>query len=240
MADFSKNLNAVEQELQAIYHLYAGLARSMDREHGLGGKLLYVGEPNQHALRLLRAANIAGAASLAVSADSAALRNAMREGAIDFVVNSLGEALRILKNEIRRKQPVAVGVAAAPQAILQEMADRGVQPDLLAPLSADVPRAPQIAGFLDRGAHGVAPQQPLPPGQQFNLIAIPPDWKQSASAFDELLMECMDPDDYVNRRWLRVGPRYLPASARRMRLLACSTDAAAGLLARLADARSRT
>ena len=210
----------IAAEMEAIYCLYAGMARSMDPETGLGGKLLYAGEPDAAGCRLLRAANIAGAASLAASADTGALRTAMRQGAIDFVVNSLGEALRILKNEIRKKQPVAVGLTVAPELVLKEMAERGVQPDLLAP-DAPHPRLDtgtgEMAGFLARGARRIEPHR-LPADKHFRIVPIPPDWNQSAGAFDALLLDGLAADDAVNRRWVRLAPRYLPAAARRLRL----------------------
>src|SRR5215475_15725073 len=71
-----------------------------DRESsGLGGKLLYAGELDEDCRALIAAANIAGAASLCVSADARAQKRAIHEGVVDFLVTSLDEALRILKNE---------------------------------------------------------------------------------------------------------------------------------------------
>ena len=58
----------------------------------------------------MRAANIAGAASLSATADVATQKQAIRDGVVDFLVTSLDEAARILKNEIRKRQPVAVCV----------------------------------------------------------------------------------------------------------------------------------
>ncbi len=205
----------IAAEMEAVYCLYAGLARQMDAETGLGGKLLYAGEPDEAGCRLLRAANIAGAASLAASADAAALRLAMHRGAIDFVVNSLDEALRILKNEIRKQQPVAVGVSLAAELVMNEMNERGLQPDLLAPSATGA----QVAGFLARGAHRVEPQPPAA-GRHFSLVPIPTDGQQPASVFDARLLETLAPGDHLNRRWVRLAPRYLPAAARRFRLLA--------------------
>lgn len=210
----------IEEELEAVYCLYAGLARGMDPQTGLGGKLLYAGEPDEPGCRLLRAANIAGAASLAASADAAALRRAMHQGAIDFVVTSLDEALRILKNEIRKKQPVAVGVSLAAEAVLRDMVERGVQPDLLAPGAAG---AEHVATFLARGAQRVEPAS-LPAGKRYHFLAIPADWNQPASAFDALLLDRLAAEDAVNRRWVRLAPRYLPAAARRTRLLVESKE----------------
>ena len=213
---------AIEQEMEAIYRLYAALAPTMDPESGLGGKLLYAGEPEPSVCHLLRAANIAGAASLAASAHAPALHQAMRAGVIDFAVTTLGEALRILKNEIRKKQPVAVGVSLAPQAVEREMLDRGVQPDLLAPA---LPSSPQLAAFAALGARRIQPQ-PLPPGHSFNILPIPPDLSRPAAAFDALLLDCLAPVDHLNRRWVRLAPRYLAPEARRYRSVACAVDAA--------------
>lgn len=190
--------------MEAVYLLYLAMAREMDPETGLGGRLLYIGEADAAGCRLLRAANIAGAASLAAGADAAALRRAMREGAIDFVVNSLDEALRILKNQIRKKQPVAVGVTLAPEIVLHEMEERGVQPDLLASKLPHSPEeSPAIEAYLARGAR---------------RIALEPRPEEKRIGIDARLRASLAPADHTARRWVRFAPRYLPAAARRLRL----------------------
>jgi urocanate hydratase len=45
-------------------------------------------------------------------------------------VNTLNEALRVLKNEIRKGQPLGVALVAEVGAVLAEMVERGVLPDL--------------------------------------------------------------------------------------------------------------
>ena len=47
------------------------------------------------------------------------------------MVTSLDEGLRILKNEIRKRETVAVCVALSPDTLQREMQERGVLPDLL-------------------------------------------------------------------------------------------------------------
>lgn len=202
----------IESEMKAVYCLYAGLAREMDAEAGVGGKLLYAGDVDEAGCRLLRAANIAGAASLASSADAAALRRAMHQGAIDFVVTTLDEALRILKNQIRKKQPVAVGVSLTAEAVVREMLERGVQPDLLAP------EARGVAEFVARGAR-IVEALALDESKCFKFIDLAKDWKEPASAFDARLLEGLAGDDHLNRRWVRLAPRYLPTASRRVRLV---------------------
>ena len=220
--------SAIEEELDAVFRLYAGLSGSLDPELGLGGKLLFAGELNPAACRLIRAANIAGAASLAATADAAQARQAMRDSVIDFVVNSLDEALRILKNGIRKRQPVAVCVTCASEAIVAEMQDRGVQPDLLPPLPPSA-AAPDYASFFAQGAQPVH-EQPHVDGLKFLVIAMPPAWAQREAAFDALLLDSLSPDDHLNRRWLRLSPRYLGSQARRLRSLACTEATASRLL----------
>jgi hypothetical protein len=218
-------------ELEQVYHLYAALIRNSDAESGLGGRLLYAGEPDKFACRLLRAANIAGEASLAASASAGALRQAMRQGVIDFVVNSLDEALRILKNEIRKHDPVAVGVSLNPENIAREMILRGVLPDLLAP---HLSGTPELDTFVEQGARRVE-EAPLPVGLRFLTLSIPSGWTHRTAAIDAVMLGCLAPGDSLNRRWLRLAPRYLGAEARRLRSLACNEHTAAQIMERVAQ-----
>ena len=203
----------IESEIVQVYSLYSALALHLKPETGLGGTLLYTADPAESGSAILRAANIAGAASLAASVDSALLRRLMRESALDFVVTSLDEALRILKNEIRKREPVAVGVTVAAEAVEQEMVERGVQPNFLAP---GLDNSPQLQILITRGARIVEPQHAPP--SNFQILPIPPG--QPAAAFDVLLLASLAPGDHLNRRWVRVASRYLPAAARRLRSIA--------------------
>jgi urocanate hydratase len=58
------------------------------------------------------------------------VRNALRTGSCDFVVNTLDEALRAIKNEIRKHRPLSVGLEGEPSGVLAEIIDRGVSPEL--------------------------------------------------------------------------------------------------------------
>jgi hypothetical protein len=207
------NAHALKQELESIYCLYAALARFLDPETALGGKFVFAGELTEATTQLLRAANIAGAASLSASADAPVLRRAMRDGALDFVVTSLDEALRVLKNEIRKKQPVAVGVSVATDIIAQEMIDRGVQPDLLA---RDFRTTKEGETFILRGAFIVKPVV-LARGLTFTILPLPSGGQQAAVAFEESLLGSLPAEDHTNRRWVHLAPRYLPAAARPFR-----------------------
>lgn len=211
--DLAAEKSGIEDEVEAVYRFYAALGREMDADAGLGGKLLYIGEADEAGCRLARAANIAGAASLVASGDAAGLRQAMREGAIDFVVTTLDEALRILKNEVRKREAVAVGVSAGPQALERAMVERGVQPDLLA---MDLAHGAEIEVLEARGARRIA-WPAIDANKGFQIFPIAPEWAQRTAAFDALLLERLAPEDYLNRRWVRRAPRYLAARTRRVR-----------------------
>ena len=81
-------------------------------------------------LALALAANIAGAACLLIEPDPALCRASMRVGAVDFLVNTVDESLRVLKNEIRQKKPLSVALQLGLEPALTELLERGVLPTL--------------------------------------------------------------------------------------------------------------
>ena len=219
--------------------LYAGLIqiagdqRRPDCEPSLGGKLLYAGELDSAGCALLVAANIAGAASLTATADVATQKQAIRDGVIDFLVSTLGEALRILKNEIRKGQTVAVCVALPPDQVELEMEELGVLPDLLPPGTVDALR---FEAFIAQGARQV---NPLAAADHLAVLT----WKVDAAPalwlpkVDAIAHDCLD--SFSRRpgsahRWLRLSPRYLGRLAPAGRLLRCETGTARAFLDKLA------
>ena len=204
---------------EPVYRLYVALAQAfpLDPYSGLSGKLLYAGEIEPNSRNLLYAANIAGAASLAASADPAALRQAMRDGVIDFYVNSLEEALRILKNEIRKRQTVSVGVAAEPKSFVDQMLDRGVLPDLLA--RGNALNSGYLRQFLECGSKQIAEAE-LPPGSQFVTWQVDRDFARWLPRLDECAKAAIPSEDHLRQRWLKLAPRYLGRTAQRQRGIA--------------------
>jgi len=213
-----------------VAHTYASLMHfaSPDSAPSLGGKLLYAGELDEPGRILATAGNISGAATLAASANATTLRHAMRNGTIDFVVNSLDEALRILKNEIRKHEPVSVAVSLAPEAIVNDMLDRGVLPDLLPPHQASATES-SLATFITQGAQRLtaATSQPT---RKFLIWQIPAEYAQRPAAFDEILARHLPLHDHVTHRWLRQSPRYLGPQSRRLRSLTCDEETASKLI----------
>lgn len=189
-------------ELEAVYALYAGLMRESDAEAGIGGRLIFAGELDRDGSRLVRAANIAGAASLSATGDGAVQKQAIREGTVDFLVTSLDEALRILKNEVRKHNAVAVCVGAPASQVAAEMMERGVRPDLLRSSSTS-----ELAAFAAEGARFV--DTPAL-GANRPLIMVPVSDTESGRR----ALESIPESDHVARRWIRLSSRYLGRQAR--------------------------
>lgn len=77
------------------------------------------------------AATMAGAAFLGIDVDPERIKKRLKTGYCDFMVNTLDEALRILKNAVRKKEAISVGLVGNCADIIPELAERGVVPDLL-------------------------------------------------------------------------------------------------------------
>ncbi len=192
-------------------------------ETGLAGKLFYAGKLDEAGRALLVAANIAGAATLAATGDSTAQKQALRDGVADFVVNNLDEALRVLKNQLRKRETVAVCVSLPPSDVEQEMDERGVRPDFL---RSDAPVELSHEALMleqDTRALEVQPNAPakLDPSKTPTLVtwrvdsALPRD----LARLDEIALACLDSEDWKSLRWLRLSPRYLGRMAQGLRLL---------------------
>jgi urocanate hydratase len=77
------------------------------------------------------AATLKGAAFLGIDADADRIKRRVKSGYCEVMINHLGEALRILKNAIRKREPASVGLIGNASELLPEFVSRGVVPDLL-------------------------------------------------------------------------------------------------------------
>ncbi len=193
-----------------------------DSELGLGGKLFYAGTLDEEGRGLVMAANIAGAATLAASADRAAQKQAIRDGIADFLVNSLDEALRILKNQLRKRETVAVSVAMDPAAMELEMNERGVAPDLVRSDVAVATKKVELDESLIEAPIGEKDASNKPELAKTPALVV---WRaesarhQDLALLDQIALACLDTDEWAARRWLRLAPRYLGRLTQALRLL---------------------
>jgi urocanate hydratase len=119
-------LSGTELQRQTL-RLYGELMR---RRESWAGKLVFACGEGSSGTGLAAAVSIAGGTTLVVDPDGAGVKAVFRAGGVDFVVNSLDEALRVLKNEIRKGRPVSVGLVGEVRPVVAEMEERGVLADL--------------------------------------------------------------------------------------------------------------
>jgi urocanate hydratase len=200
------------------------------KEPTLGGKLLYAGELDPHGRAMVIAGNVSGGATLAATADSTIQKLIIRDGIVDFVVTSLDEALRILKNEVRKCATVAVCVGAAPATVEREMIERGVLPDLVFKgLPGDERDMPEFGAVLgsSRGVELTAPDA--------GLAFVTWQATQAAARWmpklDAIAQDCLASDRRA-QRWIRLSPLYCGRSAQARRVVYCAPDAARQIIRR--------
>jgi len=212
--------NAYDRQLETL-RVYGGLVE--EREDWGGGLVLCCGE-GCAASGTPVAVSIAGGATLALDGDAGVVKAAMRRGELDFVVNTLDEALRALKNEVRLRRPLSVGLIADVSATLREMVERGVLPDLLliganqnaqAVLQDESIRALQAIGMPLRLATD-RPEVELSSSPRMTLSSKPLDEiylpamnAAELRALDERLLAILPADDLVRRRWIQRIAKYL-------------------------------
>jgi urocanate hydratase len=97
----------------------------------LTGKLIVSGGMGGMGGAQPLAATMTGAAFLGIEVDPERIKKRLKTGYCDFMVTSLDEALRILKNAIRKKENVSVGLVGNCAEVIPELAARGVVPDIL-------------------------------------------------------------------------------------------------------------
>jgi urocanate hydratase len=121
----------------------------------LSGKLIVSGGMGGMGGAQPLAATMTGAAFLGIDVDPERIKKRLKTGYCDFMVTTLDEALRILKNAIRKKENVSVGLVGNCAEIIPELAERGVVPDILTdqtsahdPLNGYVPNGMSLEDAL--------------------------------------------------------------------------------------------
>ncbi len=205
------NLQQTAAELETIYLAYRSLASAAVRgqEAMLGGRLLLITGQNASSAHRAMAGRIAGAATLIVLEEASAAKAALRSGACDFLVSSLDEALRILKNELRRRASVTVGLQGASSGVLADCIERGVQPDLLEEPSAVLE---------DRGARCVRWRAALAEGEYGVCWSLHGDLMLH-TGLDAMAREAICTDAVDRLRWLQASPAILGRRWQRFRFL---------------------
>jgi len=116
--------------LQGTYETFAAAALKHFGSD-LAGKLVVTGGMGGMGGAQPLAATLNGAAFLGIEVDAERIKRRIRQGYCDICVNSLDEAIRILKVAVRKKQAMSVGLVGNCADVIPELARRGIVPDLL-------------------------------------------------------------------------------------------------------------
>ena len=133
--------------LQGTYETFAAAAR---KHFGgdLAGKLVVSGGMGGMGGAQPLAVTMNGGAFLGIDVDAERIKRRVKTGYCQVMVNDLDEALRILKNAVRKREPASVGLVGNCADLIPALAKRGVVPDLLTDqTSAHDP----VGGYVPRG-----------------------------------------------------------------------------------------
>jgi urocanate hydratase len=116
--------------LQGTYETFASVAKK-HFAGDLAGKLVVTGGMGGMGGAQPLAATMNGAACLGIDVDPERIKRRVKTGYCDVMVTNLDEALRILKNAVRKREAVSVGLVGNCADVIPELARRGVVPDVL-------------------------------------------------------------------------------------------------------------
>jgi urocanate hydratase len=136
-----------QAHLQSAYETLAAAARK-HFQGSLGGKLVVSGGMGARGGAQPLAATLNGAAFLGIDADPERIKRRVKAGYCDVMVNDLDEALRILKNAVRKREAASVGLAGNCADVIPELASRGIVPDVLTDQTSARDSA---SGYIPRG-----------------------------------------------------------------------------------------
>ncbi len=141
--------------IQGTFETFAAAA---EKHFGgeLAGKLVVSGGMGGMGGAQPLAATMTGACFLGIDVDAERIKKRLKTGYCDFMVNNLDEALRILKNAVRKKEAISVGLVGNCADVIPELAERGVLPDILTdqtsahdPLNGYVPNGMTLEQALE-------------------------------------------------------------------------------------------
>jgi len=223
----------------AVYRKYLQLQFVAERRFScsLAGRLVLSVGFGVEGAELALATAIAGGTFLGIESDPQRLKVAVRNGSCDFMVNTLDEALRVLKNEIRKGTPLSTGLVGSAGDLLLAIVERGVQPDLIADNSwSENPEQPDefqqaLNQLVERGAeklsaNDIKDQEILSFGEVLWIAANPQDLRR----MDTIALETIPPKDWIRRRWLEHAAGYFHRQVPLERVLGITAEEQVQLL----------
>jgi urocanate hydratase len=136
-----------QSALPAAYELLAAAARR-HFSGTLAGRLVIAGGMGGAGGAQPLAATLNGAAFLGIDADAGRIKRRVKAGYCEALVNDLNEALRILKNAVRKRAPASVGLIGNCADVIPALARRGIVPDLF---TDQTPAHAPFDGYIPQG-----------------------------------------------------------------------------------------
>jgi urocanate hydratase len=141
--------------LQGTFETFAAAAQQ-HFDGTLAGRLVVTGGMGGMGGAQPLAATMNGAAFLGIDVDAERIKRRVKSGYCDVMVTSLDEALRILKNAVRKGEAASVGLVGNCADLIPELAQRGIVPDILTdqtsahdPIGGYVPNRMSLAQAIE-------------------------------------------------------------------------------------------
>jgi urocanate hydratase len=200
--------DSTTRAIHGAFEMFAAAAR---KHFGgtLAGKLVVSAGMSGADGAIPLAAKLNGGAFLGIDAEPEIIKRRVKAGYCDVMVNDLDEALRILKNTVRKREPASVGLVGNCAVLLPVLAERGIVPDMLAGQTpAELPGVLELqklgAMTFERENYIRALSQERTPLTWEALSGEPSDIYR----IDRLLLE-MFPDDEMLGRWIPLARKHL-------------------------------
>jgi urocanate hydratase len=132
--------------LQETFEIFAAAGRK-HFQGDFAGKLIVSGGMGARGGVQPLAATLNGAAFLGIDAEPEQIKRRVKAGYCDVMVNDLDEALRILKNAVRKREATSVGLVGNCADVIPALARRGIVPDLL----TDQNSAQDLGSYIPQG-----------------------------------------------------------------------------------------
>jgi urocanate hydratase len=226
----------------AVYRKYL-LLQSLAGMHfqgSLAGKLIACPGFGLNGSEWAIATMIAGGAFLGMEPDPQRLKAAVRNASCNFMVNTQDEALRVLKNEVRKGKAVSIGLLGPVADILAAMVERGVQPDMFAEsMTGEIPDAAKIEEhhalqqLVARGTIAISANESAESVAN-NSAHLEIVWSAGALAdmrrLDQSALGWLPQRDILRRRWLEQAGGFFYRQLPLERILALQCDELTSLL----------
>lgn len=205
LAPNSWMVDAFQESLHFTFQILAAIADKYFAGDLSGKLIVNCGMETVGSLMSL-AATMNGAAFLGIDADAEKVKKQLKAGRCDFMVNSLDEALRILKNAVRKKENVSVGLVADCEEIMQKFSERGVLPEIINIASGSVSASAAVVqhsqSFPAFATEYISPilDSGRRPFRWFALSGEPADIFTSENILLELF-----PENRILNRWIEMA-----------------------------------